>query len=444
MNWLMPATVASLTGTLMLSLVYFYLYTQDRHRYLAIWCASWALYSIRFCFLMLTVLFDKNIAFDLGYYEFNLVGGLLLVWGVSLFLSRGMSKVWLLSTCLLALWIPIAVGEDFSFFSLTFPTFTFLAIIYIWTGIAFLRSKNLQGFGKYFVGWTFIIWGIHKGDYPLLRQVTWFAPWGYSLGESFAVMAAIGMLLIYFEKVKTDLLKKEYKLKESEERFRSIYNNIGVGISLIGMDMEIISINPQMQKWFPHIDCNQHHICYRSFNTPPRDSVCSYCPTVQTLKDGRVHRAITATPTENGLRHYEVVSTPLLSADGSILAAIEMVEDITDRKRAEEEVRLLKHSIDVHYDGAYWLDSDIKFVYVNDAGCKALGYKREDLIGKTLYEVNPMASAEGMKEVWAGLRQGGPFPPNPYTAAKTAASFPLRSSLIRPFRRQGICLRFCT
>ena len=114
-----------------------------------------------------------------------------------------------------------------------------------------------------------------------------------------------------------------------------------------------------------------------------------------------------------------------MAADGSILAAIELVEDITDRKRAEEEVRLLKHSIDVHYDGAYWLDSDIKFVYVNDAGCKALGYKREDLIGKTLYEVNPMASAEGMKEVWAGLRQGGSFSSESVHRRKDGSEFPV-------------------
>ena len=66
------------------------------------------------------------------------------------------------------------------------------------------------------------MWGIHKGDYPFLREGTWFAPWGYSLGESTEdSQEAIGMILIYFEKVKNDLLKNEYKLKESERRFRS-------------------------------------------------------------------------------------------------------------------------------------------------------------------------------------------------------------------------------
>ena len=61
-----------------------------------------------------------------------------------------------------------------------------------------------------------------------------------------------------------------------------------------------------------------------------------------------------------------------------------IMRDITERKRAEEEVRLLKHSIDVHYDSAYWMNTDNEFIYVNEAACKALGYEREELIGMTI------------------------------------------------------------
>ena len=55
-----------------------------------------------------------------------------------------------------------------------------------------------------------------------------------------------------------------------------------------------------------------------------------------------------------------------------------ILRNIADRKRAEELAQMLKHSIDVHYDGAYWMDSDGRFIYVNDAACKALGYEHED------------------------------------------------------------------
>src|SRR3990172_8809647 len=95
------------------------------------------------------------------------------------------------------------------------------------------------------------------------------------------------------------------------------------------------------------------------------------------------------------------------------------------RKRAEEEIWMLKHSIDVYYDGAYWIDADNKFVYVNDAGCKALGYTREELIGTTIYEVNPKVNAERMKEVWALLRQGRSFSAESVHRRKDGSEFPV-------------------
>ncbi|HUK99922.1 MAG TPA: ATP-binding protein, partial [Nitrospirota bacterium] len=343
MNWLMPAAVASLTGTLLLSLVYFYLYTQDRQRYLVIWCASWAIYSIRFCFLILEFLFGKNIVFDLGYYEFNLLGGPLLVWGVSMFLGRGMSKVWIFSTSLLALWIPLAIVEDFSFFSLTFPAFTFLAIIYIWTGIAFIRSQNLLGFGKYFVGWTFIIWGIHKGDYPLLRQVAWFAPWGYSFGESFAVMAAIGMLLIYFEKVKTELLINQDKLKQSEKFIHNILETVDEGFIVVDRDMKILSANRAYLTTVgmtienvvgKHCYELTHHVndsCY---------SVGEDCSVRRTFETGKPQSSLhTHHDAVRGHVYVETKAYPLYDGSGNIVSAIETISDTTEKKALEGQLR---------------------------------------------------------------------------------------------------------
>jgi PAS domain S-box-containing protein len=339
MNWLMPAAVASLTGTLLLSLVYFYLYTEDRQRYLAIWCASWALYSIRFCFLIFAVLFGKNRVFDLGYYEFNLIGGPLLVWGVSMFLSRSMSKVWLLSTSLLALWIPIAIWEDFSFFSLTFPAFTFLAFIYIWTGIAFLRTQNLQGLGKYFVGWTFIIWGIHKGDYPLLRQVTWFAPWGYSLGESFAVMAAIGMLLIYFEKVNAELLVNQDKLKESETKYRQLFQSSYDIFLFLDRGGNILDVNPRAEQLtgYPQSELRKMNI-FQHLIVPENQPIIR--EVIKDLFEGRSRKYEERWRTKDGkIIYLDGLSVPRISHTGEILSTFCTLRDITEQKRVEDELR---------------------------------------------------------------------------------------------------------
>ena len=70
---------------------------------------------------------------------------------------------------------------------------------------------------------------------------------------------------------------------------------------------------------------------------PPRDAVCDNCPTWKTLQDGLVHESEIETPNGDTLRNYRVVSSPIIDGSGGISAAIEMVEDITERKRAREE-----------------------------------------------------------------------------------------------------------
>jgi len=129
-------------------------------------------------------------------------------------------------------------------------------------------------------------------------------------------------------------------LQQSEERFRSVIDNIAVGVSVISPDMKILSLNATMKKWFPQIEVSQNPICYKAFNDPPgKKDVCSYYPTIQTLHDGDRHESVTETPAGTGFRSYRVISSPLFDKDGKIIAAIELVDDITERALAEKELQ---------------------------------------------------------------------------------------------------------
>ena len=135
----------------------------------------------------------------------------------------------------------------------------------------------------------------------------------------------------------TERKRVEMALEESEAKTRSILDNIGIGVALISPGMEILELNHRMREWFPGIDPGQHPVCYRAFNDPPREAMCDYCPTCQTLRDGLVHEATTQTPQAGGLRNYRIVSSPILNASGEVTAAIEMVDDITERLSLESK-----------------------------------------------------------------------------------------------------------
>jgi len=88
---------------------------------------------------------------------------------------------------------------------------------------------------------------------------------------------------------------RQRALVRSEERYRSVVGNIGIGVTLLSRDFEILTMSRQMGTWFPDIDPSNRPICYTCYNDPPRSEVCAYCPVVRTLKDGQIHEAVTET-----------------------------------------------------------------------------------------------------------------------------------------------------
>jgi len=178
----------------------------------------------------------------------------------------------------------------------------------------------------------------------------------------------------------------EEALRESEEKYRSVVDHIGIGVALISHNMEILTLNNQMKKWFPGIRVSTKPICYRAFNDPPREDVCPYCPTYKTLHDGQVHESVTETPAGNEIINYRIISTPIKDRDGNIIAAIEMVEDITTSKKMQEALRESETTYRTIFEttpcATMIVEEDTTISLVNTEFEKVSGYFKADVESK--------------------------------------------------------------
>lgn len=167
--------------------------------------------------------------------------------------------------------------------------------------------------------------------------------------------------------------KSKTALSTSHQELERIFNSAPFTISYLDQEMRIIRLNPAMEKF---INMNTEEVkgqyCYDTWGQYSKDDtkkgtkrLCDNCNAQYALKDGQRH----VFERRVGDTFFEVVSVPVLNGDNSIVGVLEIGNDITQRKLAEEALHLEKNnfrnilnSID---DGVYIVNAHYDIEYVN-------------------------------------------------------------------------------
>ncbi len=87
-----------------------------------------------------------------------------------------------------------------------------------------------------------------------------------------------------------------------------------------------------------------------------------------------------------------------IKKDGSVYAVMVVSTDITKRRKAEEKLKqsreFLANTINALDDSFFVKDEEHRWTIFNDAACKAIGRPREELIGKSDYDIFPKEQAD--------------------------------------------------
>ena len=77
--------------------------------------------------------------------------------------------------------------------------------------------------------------------------------------------------------------------------------------------------------------------------------------------------------------------------------------------RGHEALRFARRAFDRIWDAAFWVGADARFVYVNDAACRLVGYSRDELMTMSVSDLNPYFPAEAWPEHWREVRKLGSY-----------------------------------
>lgn len=110
-----------------------------------------------------------------------------------------------------------------------------------------------------------------------------------------------------------------------------ILSAIGDGLTIQDREFRIVYQNQKLKDIFG--DC-LGQFCYKAYEQ--NDSVCKNCPVNECFSDGEVHSADRSVSI-NGKNHIvSNTAAPIRDKSGTIVAAVEVVRDITERKETEE------------------------------------------------------------------------------------------------------------
>lgn len=248
------------------------------------------------------------------------------------------------------------------------------------------------------------------------------------LENSHAVYDKLGKLLFY-EGTLTDITRlkqTDQALHESEHRYRTLIETLQDGLSLFDLSGKLIYFNSMKKKMLGY-ENDEELMKINTFEMiHPDDQSKAQKLFSDLMKKGTIPHSEVKVLRKDGSWFWADFSASVLKdANDNPLYIMDTMRDITLRKMDEEQLMVLKHSIDSHYDGAYWLDTDNRIIYVNNAGCRDTGYSSEELIGKHVSFINPLSTNQVLKLIWDKLRKDGSFTSEAVHRHKNGTLYPV-------------------
>jgi PAS domain S-box-containing protein len=206
----------------------------------------------------------------------------------------------------------------------------------------------------------------------------------------------------------TELWRAEEELRASEARFRTFVDRATDAFFLHGSDLRLVDVNRQACESLGRSREELIGMHPRDFDVT-LDEAGMEKLRARTAEGGAVTFETSQRRKDGSIFPVEV-RTGAFRRDGT-LYYLALARDITERKRAEEDLRAsearFRTFVDRATDAFFLLDEQLRVVDVNRQACEALGYRREELIGMYPSQFDAALDEPSIELLGERARSGG-------------------------------------
>jgi PAS domain S-box-containing protein len=183
--------------------------------------------------------------------------------------------------------------------------------------------------------------------------------------------------------------RAEQALREVEREKTTVLENLSDLIVYRDRDMVTLWASKSMANWHGMSqDQIVGRICYKA--RYGRDEPCEECHVIEAIKSGQRQELEKQIPDE---RCWHVIVNPILDDSGQVIGTIEVSQDITERKRADQALRETTNLLETILEHTHMLvaclDPQFNFVQVNRAYAEADERQPSFFHGKNHFDLYP-------------------------------------------------------